>query len=200
MTRESFSPGCQRVPIRVIDHPTPGDIDRARTQWRPYVFRNLYGEDLAKAWSFSGMAERLGGKEASDLGWDYRKHMRRLMVFSLSGKLDMPSQPPAKVAVPLSAPFFEVEKDFAKTGADIFGQCAWCHGGAAIAGGLAPDLRTSPIILSAEAFADVVRNGTKRANGMPSYPAFSDSHLKSLQHYIREQADLALEEDPSDSL
>ncbi|HIG43323.1 MAG: PQQ-dependent dehydrogenase, methanol/ethanol family [bacterium] len=138
----------------------------------------------------------VGGKEASDLGWDYRKHIRRLMVFSLSGKLDMPSQPPPTVAVPLTAPFFEVDKDFATTGEDIFGQCAWCHGGAAIAGGLAPDLRTSPMILSEEAFADVVRNGAKRAFGMPSYPALSDSHLNSLRHYIREQADLALAQDP----
>jgi len=65
LAREGFSPSCQRVPIRVIDDPTPRDLDRARKRWRPYVFRKLYGEELAKAWSFPNMAERLGSREAS---------------------------------------------------------------------------------------------------------------------------------------
>ncbi len=139
----------------------------------------------------------LGGQEAADLGWGYGEQMRRLMVFSLNGDMDMPAQIAPNVPAPLVAPFFEVEGDFAVKGADIFGQCTFCHGPDAIAGGLAPDLRASPIVLSEEAFMDVVRGGTKRERGMPSYASFSDSHLKSLRHYIREQAELALSDSES---
>lgn len=134
-----------------------------------------------------------GGQEASDLGWGYGKQMRRLMVFSLKGDKDMPQQTPPTMTIPVKAPFFEVEEDFAATGADIYGQCAWCHGDSAISGGIAPDLRASPIVVSDKAFSEVVRDGAKRGNGMPSYSRFSGIHLKSLQHYIRQQAELALD-------
>ena len=68
----------------------------------------------------------------------------------------------------LEAPFFEVDADLALKGADVFGQCSFCHGTAAVAGGSAPDLRASALTLSEEAFANVVRDGGRRVLGMPS--------------------------------
>ena len=91
---------------------------------------------------------------------------------------------------PLEAPRFEVNAPLAETGADVYGQCSFCHGLEAISGGIAPDLRASPVVLSDEAFAEVVRKGARRPRGMPSYETLSDQHLLALRHYIREQADL----------
>ena len=140
----------------------------------------------------------LGGQEASDLGWVYGRQMRRLMVFSLNGEQEIPSQPAPVAPTPLVAPFFEVETDVAAMGADIFGQCTFCHGADAVSGGLTPDLRTSPVVLSEQAFMDVVRDGSKRDNGMPSYSSLTDNQLKALRHYIREQAEIAIQAGASD--
>ena len=139
-----------------------------------------------------GSAFAIGGTEGADLGWAYGKHMRRLVTFSLDGKKTLPELPPPERPVPLEAPFFEVEPDMAKLGADVFGQCSWCHGFDAISGGLAPDLRASPVILSEEAFKAVVGSGERRPRGMPSYENLSDNHLEALRHYIREQAEKEL--------
>lgn len=58
-----------------------------------------------------------------------------------------------------------------------------------------PDLRASPAVLSAEAFADVVRNGARMARGMPAFKGLSDAQLESLRHYLhlRQQSELALD-------
>ncbi len=133
----------------------------------------------------------LGGEEPSSLGWAYGVHTRRLVVFSLQGTAQLPPLPPPLVPVPLEAKSFEVDTTKASAGEDIFAQCSFCHGEAAIAGGVAPDLRASPIVLSKEAFSDVLRSGSRRPRGMPSYEQLSDAQLEALRHYIREQAELA---------
>ena len=66
--------------------------------------------------------------------------------------------------------------------------CSMCHGFAAIAGGGAPDLRTSPITLSPMAFAQVVQGGILQIRGMPRYAELSDADLNSLIHYLRARA------------
>ncbi|MCZ6658623.1 MAG: PQQ-dependent dehydrogenase, methanol/ethanol family [Gammaproteobacteria bacterium] len=137
----------------------------------------------------------LGGEDANALGWAYGRHMRRLVTFSLDGKTPLPPLPPPEVPTPIEAPFFEVDETTALTGADVYGQCSFCHGDDALSGGSAPDLRASPIVLSAEAFEEVVRSGGARALGMPSFSNLSDNQLSELRHYIREQAELALGEE-----
>ena len=139
-----------------------------------------------------GSAYAIVGPEAPALGWSYGAQTRRLVTFSLEGDADMPALPPPAVPVPLAAPNFEVDEDLANAGLHMFGQCAVCHGPGAISGGLGPDLRASTVVLSQEAFSDVVLGGAKRARGMPSYESLSDGHLKALRHYIRQQADLGL--------
>jgi quinohemoprotein ethanol dehydrogenase len=139
----------------------------------------------------------LGGEEAASLGWTYGKHMRRLVVFSLDGKTELPELPPPAPSMALNAPFFEVDQQLATSGADVYGQCGFCHGVETVAGGSAPDLRASAIVLSDEAFANVVRDGGRRVLGMPSFENLSDAQLKALQHYIREQAELQLRAVPA---
>ncbi len=134
----------------------------------------------------------IGGQEASDLGWQYGRHMRRLVTFSLEGDEELPALPPPEVPEPLAAPFFEVDEALARTGEDIYGQCSWCHGQEGLAGGSAPDLRASTIPLDHDAFGATLRAG-RVPLGMPAYDNLSDEHVKALQHYIREQANLGLE-------
>jgi quinohemoprotein ethanol dehydrogenase len=66
---------------------------------------------------------------------------------------------------------------------------------AAVAGGIAPDLRASPVPLSMEEFTHVVRDGALQARGMPRFAEMSDQQLESLRHYLRQKArdDIAMQ-------
>ena len=76
----------------------------------------------------------------------------------------------------------------AKAGQREYEQCTLCHGMGVVGGGIAPDLRASPVMLSAEALAHVVRDGSLRQRGMPSFPDFTDAQIESLQHFVRQKA------------
>jgi len=125
---------------------------------------------------------------ARHLGWDYSKHTRRLVTFSLDGTADMPALPPPHFAKPIEAPDFEIDPALAAQGAMEFGACASCHGLDVLASGMAPDLRASTIALDAESFSDVVRDGALVVRGMPGTPGITDAQLHALQHYIRQRA------------
>jgi 4-carboxymuconolactone decarboxylase len=78
----------------------------------------------------------------------------------------------------------------ATRGAHVFGpRCSACHGIGAIAAGAAPDLRTSSVPLSAEAFANVVQSGSLQSAGMPRFEELSEADLADLRQYIRSRAD-----------
>jgi quinohemoprotein ethanol dehydrogenase len=125
---------------------------------------------------------------ARHLGWDYGKHMRRLVTFSLEGTADMPALPPPYFPEPIEAADFEIDAALAQQGAMEFGACLACHGLDALASGMAPDLRASTIALDKESFAAVVRDGSLVARGMPGTPGITDAQLDALQHYIRQRA------------
>ena len=125
------------------------------------------------------------------LGWDYGKHMRRLVSFSLDGAAAMPPLPPPFFPQPIEADF-AIDPILAQQGAMEFGACFGCHGLDAMASGMAPDLRASQIALNDESFAAVVRDGTNVARGMPAFPDITDAQLEALQHYIRQRAKATL--------
>lgn len=82
--------------------------------------------------------------------------------------------------------------------ADLSGAgCGGCHGGL-VAGGQAPDLRASRVVLSDIAFATVVRDGSRQAQGIPAYPEFNDDELLAMRHYIRYVAERAARGDQQD--
>jgi len=125
---------------------------------------------------------------AHNLGWEYGKHMRRLVTFSLDGNADMPELPPPYFPEPIEAPEFVVNAGLAGDGAIEYGACMGCHGSGVIAAGMAPDLRASQIVLNDASFAAVVRDGTNVSRGMPAHPQLTDTQLTALQHYIRQRA------------
>ena len=135
---------------------------------------------------FGGSVARLGG--AGKLGWSYGVHTRRVVAFSLTGKASLPPQPAPFFPEPLDPKEFEINPNLQQVGGQLYGLCGYCHGGGATAGGMAPDLRASPVPLVDALFKDVVRNGSRIDRGMPGFPNFTDQHLKALQHYIRGRA------------
>ncbi|MDO8677296.1 MAG: hypothetical protein Q7R30_01860 [Acidobacteriota bacterium] len=65
-----------------------------------------------------------------------------------------------------------------------------------MAGGMAPDLRAAFVVTSAGQFTRIVRGGARAARGMPAYADITDQELTALQHYIRQQAEVALRQKP----
>ncbi len=128
------------------------------------------------------------GPLAARWGWDPRVHPRRLLTFALDAHSKLPPTPPRRPAVPLAGPEFHVDAAKARAGEREYGRCVLCHGAGAIAGGIAPDLRASPIPLSAEAFAHIVRDGALQARGMPRFAEMSDEQLDSVRHFLRQKA------------
>ena len=147
---------------------------------------------------FGGGFSALGGPDAADLGWSYRRQTRRLIAFALDGNAVVPAQPPPLVPKPVGAPDFTVDAELAAVGGQLFergqieGLCWYCHGMGAMSGGAAPDLRASEVVLDDAAFDGIVRGGALTANGMPAYAEFTDRELQGIRHYIRQQAEKAL--------
>jgi quinohemoprotein ethanol dehydrogenase len=125
-------------------------------------------------------------------GWNSGVHPRRLLTFVLDGAAPLPPTPPRQVAVPLAAPEFKVDAVKVKLGAAQYPRCILCHGFGVVAGGIAPDLRASPVPLSVEAFNHILRDGSLVARGMPRYPELSDEQLDGLRHFLRQKAREAL--------
>ncbi len=152
---------------------------------------------LALLVGWGGGAAALGGPEAAAHGWAYGAQRRRLVAFSLEGTTELPPQPAPVVAVPIGSGDFPVDAAAATRGATVFGaRCLGCHGLGAVAAGMAPDLRASPVVLSEAAFAEVVRDGGRKPRGMPQFAEFNDRRLEDLRQYLRQQADLALKAVP----
>jgi len=127
----------------------------------------------------------------AEYGWAYGAQTRMLVAFSLEGTATLPPRADPVIPTPVEAEF-DVDTRLAEAGAATFGRCDQCHGPGAISAGMAPDLRASLLIQSPEAFAEVVRDGARAANGMPVFPALSDEELLEVQHYIRQQAEAGL--------
>ena len=148
---------------------------------------------LAILVGWGGAMSALGGQEMADYGWAYGEQTRRLLAFSLDGTRAVPVSAPPRVPTPLATSDFIVDGATAESGElDYESICSFCHGGAVVAAGMAPDLRASGVILSVDAFEQVVRDGALASRGMPPFADFSDAELNALRHYIRQQAEVAL--------
>jgi quinohemoprotein ethanol dehydrogenase len=131
------------------------------------------------------------GAISAQWGWDARIHPRRLLTFVLDAHGVLPPTPPPRMTVPVTAPGFRVDPAEAKAGAREYVRCTLCHGMAAVAGGNAPDLRASQVLLSQNSFVQVVREGVLVDRGMPAFPELTDAQLEALRHYVRSQASAA---------
>lgn len=137
---------------------------------------------------WGGAGPAFMGSLAAKHGWAYRAQPRRLVAFALGGDAQLPPSPPPVLPQPIRNADFVVDPALAERGGVLYaGACLMCHGAGAVSGGVAPDLRASAIVLSREAFEDVVLRGAFRARGMSRFPDFTPEQAESLRHYIRGQ-------------
>ncbi|HMM76950.1 MAG TPA: PQQ-dependent dehydrogenase, methanol/ethanol family [Gammaproteobacteria bacterium] len=155
----------------------------------PPVTYTVNGEQhIALLVGWGGAGPAIGGSLGRQHGWAYRAQTRHLLSFSLSGKAEMPAQPPPVFPAPIGRADFDVDALLAEQGNTLWAKhCVLCHGAGAISGGYAPDLRASSIPLYEDAFADVL-GGSRRLAGMPRFTELTAADRKALQHYIRREA------------
>ena len=124
-----------------------------------------------------------------DSGWKYGTHTRRLFTFALDGPNVMPARIPPTYAKPVDPAGFEINEDLASYGQQKYAEsCSLCHGGGAVSGGGAPDLRESPLAMSLEALSSVLIDGAIQSRGMPRFPTYGEREVEGLLHYVRKMA------------
>lgn len=156
----------------------------------PPITYRVNGRQYVTVIAGIGTSVGLFGPMFEKYGIDYRTQARRVLTFALGGKQTLPARIPYK-AVAADDPGYRPDAAKAARGEGIFGgRCAVCHGSSVIAGGTAPDLRTSPIPVDAEAFAQVVRHGALVPAGMPQFGELTDEQVEALRQYIRSRADI----------
>jgi len=157
------------------------------SQAPPISYRVGGRQYVALLAGWAGQPMMLGSASAA-MGWVGREHPRRLLIFALDASATLPSSAPAARPEPLDDPGFAIDPERVRQGELVYSHCGVCHGMGAVSGGVAPDLRASPIVLSREAFDSVVRGGALLERGMPEFPDLTRWDLESLQHYVRERA------------
>lgn len=125
-----------------------------------------------------------------------QRNISRLVVFKLGGKATLPAPPPMNQAV-LDPPAFTGTPEQVRAGGELYGRyCNVCHGDAAVAGGVNPDLRHSAALNAPEAIRSIVIEGALQHNGMVSFKsALKPEDADNIRHYLIKRAneDKALE-------
>jgi len=124
------------------------------------------------------------------------RNISRLLVFKLGASGKLPPPPPSNKAV-LDPPPFTGKPEQVAHGGDLYARyCSVCHGDAAVAGGLVPDLRHSSAIGFADTIKAVVIDGALKHQGMVSFAsAMKPADAEAIRQYLIKRAneDKALE-------
>jgi alcohol dehydrogenase (cytochrome c)/quinohemoprotein ethanol dehydrogenase len=124
------------------------------------------------------------------------RNISRLLVFKVGGKAKLPAVPPMAKQV-LDPPPFTGTPEQVAHGGDLFARyCSVCHGDAAIAGGLVPDLRHSSAIGYPDTIKSIVIGGALQHSGMVSFAtALRPADAEAIRQYLIKRAneDKALE-------
>jgi alcohol dehydrogenase (cytochrome c)/quinohemoprotein ethanol dehydrogenase len=117
------------------------------------------------------------------------RNISRLLVFKIGGTAKLAPPPPLS-KLPLDPPPFTGTPEQVARGAGFYGRyCSTCHGDAAIAGGLNPDLRHSGVINDANALRTIVIDGAFAHNGMVSFKAaLSPDDAEAIRQYLINRA------------
>lgn len=124
------------------------------------------------------------------------RNISRLLVFKVGGKAVLPAAPPEAKRV-LDPPPFTGKPEQAAAGMSPYqNSCSVCHGDAAIAGGLNPDLRHSAILGDPKMWQKVIHDGALSQNGMVSWKTqYTPEQIENIRQYVirRANEDKALE-------
>lgn len=154
----------------------------------PPITYRVNGKQYVTVIAGIGTSVGLFGPMFEKYGIDYRTQARRVLTFAIGGKQTLPARIPYK-AVAFEDADYKPNAAVTARGEGIFGgRCAVCHGTGVVAGGTAPDLRTSPIPHDSQVFAQVVKDGALVPNGMPAFGEFTPDQIEALRQYIRSRA------------
>ena len=134
---------------------------------------------------WGGAYSLLQGKDADKSG--NILNISRLLVFKLGATKKLPPLlPEPKLAL---NPPPEPNPASVAAGEALFGRyCSVCHGEAAVAGGIVPDLRTSPFN-SVDAWYSIVLDGALREGGMAAFAQVLDrSQAGAIRDYVVHRA------------
>ncbi|MFN3554077.1 MAG: PQQ-dependent dehydrogenase, methanol/ethanol family [Novosphingobium meiothermophilum] len=116
--------------------------------------------------------------------------------FKEGGQAALPPPPPMNQMV-LDPPPFTGTAEQARAGGELYGRyCNVCHGDAAVAGAVNPDLRHSAALNTPDAIRSIVIDGALKHNGMVSFKsALKAEDADNIRHYLIKRAneDKALE-------
>ena len=123
----------------------------------------------------------------------------RVLVFRRGANATLPPEVPF-TPPPLNPPPTFASADEVALGRDLYeANCALCHDAIGNAGGLFrrglfPDLAYSPALASREAFAAIVLDGARAANGMASYASvLGPAEAEAVRAHIVDRANAVLE-------
>jgi len=117
------------------------------------------------------------------------RNISRVLVFKLGGTGKLPPAPPFDKG-PLDPPPFTGTPAQADDGANHYGRfCSVCHGDAAVAGGINPDLRHSGALNSPEGWQGIVHDGALKELGMVAWsPVLSRDQIENVRQYVIKRA------------
>ena len=163
-------------------------FDAGASVMGPPITYTVKGKQYVTVITGSGSSLTLLGGPLAQYGISYAGQKRRVLTFALGGTGTVPKAEPY-VPEFVSDPTYKVDKAAeARGGAIFYNRCGTCHGVDMIAAGIAPDLRTSPAILSADAITEIVHNGALVENGMPKFAELTDQQREDIRQLLRAAA------------
>lgn len=112
-------------------------------------------------------------------------NVSRLLVYRLGGTAALPEAPVFE-RPPMNPPPHEASDETIALGAPLYETfCGSCHGAGVVGVGLLPDLRRSPYLHDASAWAQIVLGGALEPNGMASFEAVLDQETaQAVRAYV----------------
>jgi alcohol dehydrogenase (cytochrome c)/quinohemoprotein ethanol dehydrogenase len=116
-------------------------------------------------------------------------NVSRLLVYKLGANTQLPAES-TLAPRPLDPPAVTGTPAQIAEGAGYYGRfCGVCHGDAAYAGTLVPDLRRSPTLENSKAWASVVHDGVLREQGMVGFAnVLSAEQIETIRLYVIKRA------------
>lgn len=117
------------------------------------------------------------------------RNISRLLVFKIGGQSKLPPPPPLN-KMPLDPPAMTASAEIVAKGGYLYGRyCGVCHGDAAVAGAIIPDLRHSGMLASPDGWQKIVHDGALKANGMVGWSnVMSREEIDAIRHYAIKRA------------
>lgn len=163
-------------------------FDAGAPVFAPPISYSVGGKQYVTVLTGFGAGAAFLGAPLADFDLEYRMQARRVLTFAIGGTAKLPRRAPHHSQA-VADPDFRADPPSVARGAMVFGMnCVFCHGIDAVAGGAAPDLRASSVILDDEALASVLRDGALVPAGMPRFEEFGDQARADLRQYLRSQA------------